>query len=87
MQPSITPPTRCESRSVHNDQCDFSRLPLTHLVYMEVTEERKEKLRVILDSALVATRITHAEASRLYGKTRWVLLNTIHVLSLVCYCP
>ena len=40
---------------------------------MEVTEERKAKLSLLLQSYLDTESITEAEAGRLYGKSRFVI--------------
>ena len=40
---------------------------------MEVTEERKAKLSVLLQSYIDTESITEAEAGRLYGESRFVI--------------
>ena len=55
-------------------RCDFSRVPLNGAIWMEVTEERKQKLAGTLESLLEGrSRITHSLAGKLYGKARFVI--------------
>ena len=55
-------------------RCDFSRVPLNGVIWMEVTDERKRKLAVTLDELLGGgAYITHSTASKLYGKARFVI--------------
>ena len=54
--------------------CDFSRVPLNGIIWMEVTEERKGKLVGTLEPLLEGrSRITHSLAGKLYGKARFVI--------------
>ena len=55
-------------------RCDFSRVPLNGVIWMEVTEERKDKLVCTLEPLLAGrSRITHSLAGKLYGKARFVI--------------
>ena len=55
-------------------RCDFSRVPLNGIIWMEVTEERKDKLVGTLEPLLEGrSRITHSLAGKLYGKARFVI--------------
>lgn len=52
---------------------DYTHVPLRAVVYMSVTEERREKLLQALEELRRSRWLTHAGARKLLGKARWVL--------------
>lgn len=52
---------------------DFSKVPSRAIVTLGVTEERKEKLRVMVRGIFADRVIRHAQATKLFGKARFAL--------------
>ena len=52
---------------------DFSQVPTRAVVTLGVTDERKEKLRVMIRGIFNDRTIRHAQATKLFGKARFAL--------------
>jgi len=52
---------------------DMSAMETDHCVDMYVTQARKDKIRDAIDATFERGVVTHAEASKLFGKARFVL--------------